>query len=735
MKIKNIFYIGVALLLAGCANETELISNTLSGEGKTPLTIRASLTTGRAETRAAGKEFAQGDKLLAYIRHVNNTNESNVTAYTSIAADQAPRLVTFTKGSAAMADKDTSDGIKETSDLTASYTSTSNSTVSALYWDDFSVSDVNLPSGYGDNDLRKDGHGLQSYYGYCYNGKTGVSLTNETAGTLTWTVATDQSTSATVVQNQDLLWSPAQTAVTYAHSTAREASTTVTHGELTIPYTHAMSEVTITVKAVEGFDGENDPLASTALTLYGAKTETALTAPSSTFSTTQEETAEIKMYAETYTAKSLTRDFTAIVAPGTTFTQGQKLLDIKGVDGNNYTLTIIANMLTTDTWAKDHSSDQYGTDANSKQYVIAQPGVNYHLEVTVNKTSIQTKATLADWKEVNATGTGEIVFDNDDTNLVMDDTQIPSGKNGVSVVAVDKNTFVSGATFSLFTLESTTTNAEATARTNESYTFATVSKFKDNADDANDEWVNTPEIYWPNNTSNYYFRALAKFNSCENDINNISSVGTYANDKGVSVSQGTITDGKDILWGTTAKHKGSTNNTTYGRGQAIPPRTGGVPIAFEHAMSKITVNLETTTGSTEATIYNSTVDLTDATIAISNLYTSGTILIESGTIEYTDGNKTAAAISQVAPISNLIVIPQTIIDDAKVTVTLKDGTVFSLKLKECKDNDTGNAITEWVRGKHYTYTIHLEKEKMTFRALIKDWETATGSGNATLEWD
>jgi hypothetical protein len=51
------------------------------------------------------------------------------------------------------------------------------------------------------------------------------------------------------------------------------------------------------------------------------------------------------------------------------------------------------------------------------------------------------------------------------------------------------------------------------------------------------------------------------------------------------------------------------------------------------------------------------------------------------------------------------------------------------------NEDDHTAIDQWERGKHYSYTIHLEKEQITFRAVIKDWETHYGSGNANLEWD
>jgi hypothetical protein len=637
--------------------------------------------------------------------------------------------------------------VTETSAFNVSYTGTGSiGTVTKLYWDDFS------DSRSADTDLRTDGHGLQSYYGYCYNGGTPTTALVEATGVLGWGVPVNQN-SAAAIKQADLLWAQEQDPLTYAHSTAREASTTVDHGTLIIPFTHAMSQVTVTVNASDGFDGTTNPLASTVLTLNAMNTAASLTAPSGTFSSSTQ--ASITMFAETYTSGTLTRNYTAIVAPGTKLLEGTKLLDIKDVDDNDYTVTITSNMLAdADGWGAGHSDSsspvQKGTEtieSKNYKYVITQPGMNYHLTVTVKKTEIQTRATLADWRTVNATGTGNIVYDDDETEetLVMDDGTVDGNNKPVTVVAVDQNLFADGASFSLFQLLANSSSDEATERTNDAYSFATVSTFQNKnnttAEELKNKWTNSPVIFWPNKTNNYYFRALAQFNSATAGVNSITSVGTYNSDKGVAVSQGTVATGHDILWGTTAKHKGISTNKTYESGHPIPPRTGDVPIAFVHAMSKVTFTLETTNDAT-VTVNNAKVDLTGATIAISNLYTSGTINIEDGEIERA-ASKTAAALTATAwPVSELIVVPQSLEDndddtanDAWLTVTLADGTTYKKLLSECVETGTTTSITQWQRGQHYTYTIHIEKEQITFRALVKDWEEKTGSGNANLEWD
>lgn len=254
----------------------------------------------------------------------------------------------------------------------------------------------------------------------------------------------------------------------------------------------------------------------------------------------------------------------------------------------------------------------------------------------------------------------------------------------VNVTVEDEDAaFADGSSFRLYWKNASSTD---------DYVLATTSTLNGS------EWENDPIVYWPNGKDQFFFRALSG-----------------DNDKAVKQSD-------DVLWGTTAKH----NNIEAGA--AIAPRTGNVPLIFKHSMTKIVFNLTTTTGA-------DMVNLTGATIAISNLYTTGIISIEDGTISV-GTTRTENAISGLTDDEPIIVVPQTIGNDAKLTVTLNDGksTTYSLLLNTCEDADD-KAITVWESGKSYTYTITLKKEAIGFRALIKDWDDATGSGHATLDWD
>lgn len=720
MKMRHILYISLVLLIAGCTNEDNF-SDTLSGKGKTPLTINATINTGRAHTRASGNSFDVDDQLKAYLRHTNGGTLNN---YTLVDADYAKKLITITK------------------------TSTGFSTDS--YWDDFSNSATAA------TDIRTDGHGLHSFYGYCYNGGSLYSLTEDT-GVLTWTVGSgtpvDQ-TSAIKVQNADLLWSPEQSTITYSHGDTHDAD----HGLFTIPYTHAMSQVTVKVIADNSDDGgfvsDTNPLASTELILDAMNINTTLTAPSSGFSpsiqTDGSYIKNVKMYAkEPYpNDHEFWREFVAIVAPGTKLKEGEQILEIFNVDRNNYNVKITSTMLGDGCWGTGHSGGQIGEE-DGKKYVITQPGKNYYLTVTVQKSAVQAHSTLADWTDVNATANGEIYFP-DDVEVILDDSY-PDGTSPVNVEAIDKNKFVNGASFSLFRLLSTGDNTESgkegsSYRPNDDggghsgYTFATISTFVDDTTPAdNDEWVHNPKLFWLNNTDKFYYRALAQFNSstgsAPNIVNNIEKVGTLEPlVKGTAVSQGTIGDGHDILWGITPKHYGYAHQITYEKGAPIPPRTHGVPIIFEHALSKISFTL-TTTGDADPLPTNAKVNLTGATIAIGNIYTSATITIDNGEMDFTGKSRSSDAISATTSISEYIVIPQTFEDDAVVTITLpnESNATYKIPLKNCTVSGD-NTSTAWERGKNYSYNIHVEKEKIKFNVVVKDWEQVTGSGNAALEW-
>lgn len=616
-----------ALLFAGCANDDE--DNTSSKLGRMSLTFDPNLSGSRSLTRAVGGEFEANDELLCYVRHIYSSDLSTDKDYQEVSTYK--KLVTI--------NKDGEPSVKQ-------------------FWDDYSESTED-----GSKDLRTSNHALQSFYGYCYNGGTASTPLVEATGVLGWTTAADQ-TAVGAMKANDLLWSAAQNPVTYQH--AKEG-----RSGLTIPYTHAMSKFTIVVVAGEGF--EADDLNEAKVTLNGMNLTGTFTAPTTTV--VPEGTTTVKMFANeasTTTDNKPCRAYEAVAVPKTALTSGKLHATIKNVDGNDYEVKLNDDILTS--WVS-------GIDNGA-----SMSGVNYKLTITLNKQAISVVATLADWTDVSATGTGAINFDADVTNInKANDSALKDGDSFSLWRSTDDTDFGSIAT---------------TATYNGS------------------QFVNTPTIYWPNGTTSYYFRALAKKTASKT----LDAVTSFEANQDI-----------DLLWGTTAAHKGYLADNTevpYNEGEAINPRTGNVPLVFKHAMSNVVISLETTNDA-------SAVDVTGAKVTLTNLANEGTIDLESGVV-------TASATTVEKPVNastnfdNLIMVPQSIGNDAKLIITLADGTpdgtTYSLQLNQCKD-DTNTAITTWSSGNKYTYTINLKKEQIQFRALVQDWVPNTGSGNATLDWD
>lgn len=714
MRTHLLYIIGVTVALLSSCHDDFSADAFLNGSEKTPLTACALIDgAGGVRSRAVDKDFETNDQLIAYLRHVtwNGTTEG---VRTSVAADLAPQLVTFTKGSTAMTAYDgsditpigtgvalglTSDNTKQAADLTAS---------PALYWDDFSNSTSDV------TDLRTDGHYLQSFYGYCYNGGAPTTALTEDTGALGWTVADNQSTG---FKTSDLLWSYEQTPVAYAHV---DADGKKNHGTLILPYTHAMSKVTVEVVCEDGFDADIKNFDGASVVLKGMQTVASLTAPTGTI-TAVPSTADANVKDITTqpiphaTTPNVRYSFAALIAP-TLFVDGKAFAEINNVDGNNYTLALSDAILDTEAandWASRLTSYTAATGGTT------QPGVNYLITVTIKKQDISVNAEIRDWDEVSATGIGVIQFAGDVTD-----------KTGAIATELQANGF------DLYKAIEVATPVYGTAAT--TYTYV-------------DTWTRTNEIYWPNATDKYYFRALS---------------GVTADDPATMGTNESLTmaNGRDVLWGTTSKDAAN----GYNEGAAIAPRTGDVPLTYYHPMAKITVNLvdenknaalpDGVLATDYANPLNPRIDLTSAKVQITNMATGGIVDLHTGditpatvsaTMLGTDTGFNPYLLNSTANIAtsdllhDYIVTPQTIGNDVMLIVTLADGTTYKTQLNTCTVTATATAdlhpvdavINKWNRGVSYTYTITLSKEKITFRALIENWDEVKGGGKGTLDWD
>ena len=648
--MKKLIYLSVIIALLSCSNDVEETSSYLNGTGKTPIETAALLDVTTAPlTRAANKDFAENDQLLAYLRHVT-WNGGTADIRTSVSVDQAPCLVTFTKGTEACTDYLGGDitpiGLSTSLRLSSQNTKQTSNLTPTLYWDDFSNET---------NDVRLGNHYLQSYYGYCYNGGTPTVNLVESTGVLGWAVPYDQTTDG-ALQQADLLWSAEQTPIKYDHAEGNR-------GKLVLPYTHAMSMVTVVVTAADGFS--NGALNNTWLELQGMNRTCKTTAPTYGISDVGQGTDNsglVKM--KPTSTEGMTRTYQAIVVPQTALAVGTSFLKINGAEDNNYEVMVTQDML--NGWISGLSEGKM------------QSGYNYQLNVTIKKVGIDVSATITDWNTVEATGTGEIKFQNDvtTTGSIADELKV----GGMDIYK---------STSQSFGEKSTTLSWDGTTST----------------------WTYSPTIYWAGQGDASYFRALSP-----------------------AASTTAMAQGNDVLWGFACDADADISKVGTQNEVKITPRTGDVSLRFRHAMSKITVQL---VSSGEAAVV-----LTDALISITNLANAGTLDLVKGTIqagekqsEPIDGFCSAShPVANKTKLDNYCVIPQSIGNDAILTVKLADGTTYSLPLNTCKDS-SGQSIAAWEQGRHYVYTITLTKGSISFRALIKEWEVSNGEGDAELDWD
>ena len=552
--------------------------------------------------------------------------------------------------------------------IAAASTTTANSLTlnPSLYWDDFGTADpANATTGHT--------NGL-TIYGAAMDGVTDETKAPNVGDwtALIWDLGADQTSG---ISTKDLLLSNNVSGTnTYKFSDSSKQ----------LEFKHVLSKITVNIVAGDGFDGKFTNVPEVVLTSNEANstanTEWAYT--SGTFNVATDALTLGSLNAVTMAnAATAATDYTvtkeALVMPGSTFNSDAATIMRINADGNIYYIT--AAKIRTAIKSTHENDGAYETEA----------GKNYIFKVRVNKTGVEVTATVKDWDTVDSEEeTPAISFTAD----VTSSTNTTTGSNLSNDASLK-----SGDSFSLWM--STDKSSFGSIATTATY----------NADDS--KFVNSPTIYWPNSSTSYYFRALAQ----KTDTHTLEAVTTTA------VSQGT-----DLLWGTTAAHKGNAT-IDYLESAIINPRTGAVPLIFKHAMSNVVVELSTSTDAA------SEVNLTDATVTMSNLYTNGKIDIASGTVSVPDGSEK----STVTVSGETIMVPQTIGDTSKMTITLKDGTTYSLLLNTCtcKVNGVDTPITTWAGGSKYTYKIYLEKEAMKFSVTIAPWVDVTGSGNATLDWD
>lgn len=387
-----------------------------------------------------------------------------------------------------------------------------------------------------------------------------------------------------------------------------------------------------------------------------------------------------------YDGTDATTEFMKIVVPSTI--SGQV---------NNYSVPtqIIYNLLKTA--ATETNKSAVGVDVENE--ITLKSGVHYYINLIVKKQEITVVAQIKDWDVVETDpAEAPIVFTNDIKNETVADAE--RFENGFKFYRKSKN------------------EANYSASGSPAYSYA------------DGKWTTTDNLfYWESSEQQYYFRALYPTTTATNaslEAVNTDAYNTY----------------KDIYWGTTAAHTWGSDNIA--EGAPVNPRTGPVKMIFYPILSKIQVNVVTTTEDNKVDLsYQSS----SATVTIKNtvktakidLHNSLTLASENTDYSLTWGTDAAGGESakitfgkeEGSPADYFdYVIPQSLVNttdsnkDAVIEITVQTSAgplTYSTKLRNVKVKDSETKVTEWERGKKYIYTITIKKTGIEINAQLVDW--------------
>ncbi|MDD6778313.1 MAG: fimbrillin family protein, partial [Bacteroidales bacterium] len=343
----------------------------------------------------------------------------------------------------------------------------------------------------------------------------------------------------------------------------------------------------------------------------------------------------------------------------------------------------------------------------------AKPGHHYVFTVTINKTDVNVTATITDWQTLNAAeATPAIVVtaevgNEDNTTLTLPEFRFYYN----DAATPGTGTYPKNVTF---TAKADALNPEA----------------GDKADGAT-HWHFYPvgntdgdaiSLYWPDHTLHYFFRGVyPTATAVEQDGGK-----TYIAVQNVAYDANSFPS--NLMIGAPEINPGTNcNNPDHAAvdmsQNGICARTGAINLNFRYMMSRVEVELTTTTGDDKVNINAGT------KVELLNVYRKGKVYLgERNAVASDKGEYTLNNVTGSDLLRHSAIVPQTIADGLqfKITVTNANSTtdVYYASVKDIKVE--GNNITDWKSGKHYKYTLRLKKTGIAVTATITDWTTANG---------
>lgn len=544
-----------------------------------------------------------------------------------------------------------------------------------IYWDDYGIGDPDNTSN------RTTGINV---YAACVDGKEASAIgTISNWESLSWTLPANMST----WKDKDLLFSNnnsdnAENVMNKDKSGRYKFDTQKGGTACNLELHHAMSKITVNLKAGKGFPVvggvakfENTP----SVTLQSVKLGGTVNIKTLTATATGEATTAALASATTPTT-GYTTTMEGLVFPGNSLSATTDLLAKINCDGNIYNI-----------YAKELMEAMDAAESSTTDHEF-HSGKNYVLNITVDKTEIKVTATVVDWIYVTAA---------DETPLINVTTSY--GQTG--------DDFGKGFSF----LRSTTID-------NNYSNEATV-------DYANSKYTMSPQLYWPNHSTHYFFRGVWPLIGTATDGSQTLSSNVSAS--AITVANGAYAEGKypsDLMLGypRTTTETCPHGNTVATSG--ICATEGTIRMNFQYVMSQVEVNLQTSDG-TDKVVFDE-----HTSVEIVGGYSDGTILLSDGSA--TMGTKADYTMNRKDDSHKAYhdaIIPQSVTAlKFRITVTDTDGnqdkyeTVFAISEIKVTEDGVEKDITAWEPGKHYVYKLLITKTGIKVTATIKDWITATG---------
>ena len=577
-----------------------------------------------------------------------------------------------------------------------------------IYWDDYGTAD---PANMGEGKGRSKG---LTIYGVAVDGvTTAPSVSSWTA--LSWTLPEDQKQDWA---NYDLLTS----------NNIKDDGTLkfdeVKNGNASdlLVFTHAMSKITVNLKAGEGF-ADNAFVNSPTVTVLGTylsgevNVEEATTSVSETGSK-----STITLKKEESPSSGYTATYTGLMMPGNKYGDSENILKINA-DGNIYYVT-----------AKEINA------VNTANENVFERGKNYILKVTLNKTSIKVTATITDWVDVESENVEPVINVNADWG---------AAGNGSS------DNFDS---FSFYRSTSKLDDYSKDYSGNKNSYFAPEGvAYKPNT--STDQWPfksgeTIVKLYWPNHNTHYHFRGVWPTTSVETSntetVPHVSKVPDADATQKIdirSVPYNKNSFPSDLLIGMPEfndnnKMCQNSDHTSVDQSEyGICATEGKITLNFRYVMSQVEVILSTSeTGSSDH------VNISANTIVeIVNVANEGYVRLGDREVvpSSTKGTYTLDAVtgsgnelkrhSAIVPQDLSFTTPGALTNTRfKITVTNGDGTtdVYYADINPIKKADGTGLVApndKWESGVHYKYNLKLTKTEIKVSATITDWKTVNAA--------